>query len=595
MTRKTPYRLAIALALVLMVAMGSQRVVEVEAHAGDSFALDKANYSMTEGETLIVRIDRTVVSPPADSHVVTLAVDSGTAVRFSHFGFNSAPPDLKFSFGPIDTNRTLEIFAVDDGDPNADRQFTIRIASVTNSGAFESTASVVTIRDNDTPRAAQVTGISPESGNTGGGTEVTISGFDFTGTNCTGPDLGVAFGAVEATSCQVISDTTIKAIAPSQDAGGVSIRVTNDDGLGPSPDTADDNFEYVAGPAISGVMPSSGTEGGVAQIRGTGLGPNPTVTFGSAVATISGSPTSTQINVIIPAPPAGTLPIPVRVKVTVSGVDSPDTGADDFTYAAVTVTGLSPSTGPEGTAVVITGTGFTTTSTVKFGTVTADVVGTPTPTSITAVAPVPLSTQRPHTVDVSVTSGDVVSANTGADNFQYVGVTLTSLTPVAGPPGTVVTIAGSGFRGTPIVKFGTTTATTVTEVSDTSLKVVAPPHAAGKVDVTVQSGDVVAPTPTDTTKDDFTYTAGVEVTEVSPKKGPTAGGNTVTITGSGFAPTGGATVTVLFGTTPGTVVTVTSNTQLTVTAPARGAGTSSVTVTVNGVSNPDTDGDDSTY
>lgn len=145
------------------------------------------------------------------------------------------------------------------------------------------------------------------------------------------------------------------------------------------------------------------------------------------------------------------------------------------------------------------------------------------------------------------------------------------------------------------MKFGTATATTVTNVTDTSLQATAPPHGAGKVDVSVQSGSVVAPEPADATKDDFTYTAGVEVTSVSPVKGPTAGGNTVTITGSGFAPAGGATVTVLFGATPGTVVTVTSNTQLTVVAPARPAGTISIRVTVNSVSNPDTDGDDYTY
>jgi DUF4097 and DUF4098 domain-containing protein YvlB len=68
-----------------------------------------------------------------------------------------------------------------------------------------------------------------------------------------------------------------------------------------------------------------------------------------------------------------------------------------------------------------------------------------------------------------------------------------------------------------------------------------------------------------------------KVTALSPPTGSTAGGTTVTITGSGFT---GAT-SVHFGSTAGTIVSVDSDTQLTVTSPAGSVGAVSVTVTTS--------------
>ncbi|HEY5251008.1 MAG TPA: IPT/TIG domain-containing protein [Acidimicrobiales bacterium] len=68
------------------------------------------------------------------------------------------------------------------------------------------------------------------------------------------------------------------------------------------------------------------------------------------------------------------------------------------------------------------------------------------------------------------------------------------------------------------------------------------------------------------------------VSEVSPSAGSTAGGDTVTITGSGFT---GATA-VDFGGTPATIDAATGDTVLTVTDPAGSAGTADVTVTAPG-------------
>ena len=80
--------------------------------------------------------------------------------------------------------------------------------------------------------------------------------------------------------------------------------------------------------------------------------------------------------------------------------------------------------------------------------------------------------------------------------------------------------------------------------------------------------------------DQFTYNPAPTVTGVSPTNGAPAGGNSVTVTGTGFT---GATA-VHFGTTAGTGITGVTSTGLTVTAPA-GTGTVDVTVTTpNGTS-----------
>jgi hypothetical protein len=68
------------------------------------------------------------------------------------------------------------------------------------------------------------------------------------------------------------------------------------------------------------------------------------------------------------------------------------------------------------------------------------------------------------------------------------------------------------------------------------------------------------------------------VTGLSQNSDSTFGGTQITVTGTGF----GTGATVSFGGTAGTAVTVNSDTSLTVTTPARSAGTVNVTVTSNG-------------
>ena len=85
-------------------------------------------------------------------------------------------------------------------------------------------------------------------------------------------------------------------------------------------------------------------------------------------------------------------------------------------------------------------------------------------------------------------------------------------------------------------------------------------------------------------------TTAPKVTGLSPTSGPTAGGTTVTITGTGFT---GAT-TVNFGTTKATSFTVDSDTQITATSPA-GTGVVDVTVVTPGGTSATSSADKFTY
>ena len=206
-------------------------------------------------------------------------------------------------------------------------------------------------------------------------------------------------------------------------------------------------------------------------------------------------------------------------------------------------------------------------------------------TSISAVTATSLTVTSPAgtgTVDVTVTTPNGTSAiNAPSDHFTYNAPalpTVTGVSPNNGPAagGTSVTVSGTNLTGASAVDFGTANpGTSISAVTATSLTVTSP-AGTGTVDVTVTTPNgtsaINAPS------DHFTYNAAPTVTNVSPNNGPQAGGNTVTVTGSGFV--SGSTA-VEFGSTAGTSVSVASGTSLTVSVPA-GTGTVSVTVITTG-------------
>jgi hypothetical protein len=258
--------------------------------------------------------------------------------------------------------------------------------------------------------------------------------------------------------------------------------------------------------------------------------------------------------------------------------------------SSVSVTGVSPASGPVGggTSVVITGSGFTAPAAdtgVSFGGTAATNFTVDSGTQITATSP-----PGTGTVDITITTPAGTSAATTADQYTYVTPpTILDLNPSDGPTtgGIKVTIYGSGFTGATGVSFGSTAATNFTVDSATQITATSPPSAStGPVPVTVFTAG--GPSPPAHVRFNYTPPPPPFVTGISPTDGPV--GTIITISGTNFT---GATG-VSFGGTAATTFTVDSSTMITATSPA-GSSTVDITVTTPAGTSVATTADRFTY
>src|SRR5216684_2806554 len=168
----------------------------------------------------------------------------------------------------------------------------------------------------------------------------------------------------------------------------------------------------------------------------------------------------------------------------------------NFTVIKVSpaVSSIAPATGSQngGTVVTITGTGFLTGATVKFGGTSATSSSVVSATSITAVTPLgPAGAQL--AVNVVVTNPDSTTG-TASNGFTYTvpALTVVSVTPNLAVPNAPVTIAifGAGFTSTlaSSVTVAGVAATNVQVIDPVTIQATLPSHAAGRGDVVVTIG-----------------------------------------------------------------------------------------------------------
>jgi hypothetical protein len=243
---------------------------------------------------------------------------------------------------------------------------------------------------------------------------------------------------------------------------------------------------------------------------------------------------------------------------------------------------MSPTSGPTagGTVITITGTNFAAGATVTVGGVAGTGVTVVSSTQIRATTPA--GTAGAKTVQVTNPGGQSASLANGFTYTSSTTLSITSITPSSGPTAgnTPVVILGTNFvaGGNLYVSIGGEPITSLQLVSSTELRGRTPAGSAGAKNIRFTNGngqflEVVGA---------YTYTNGSApaptFTSVSPASGPTAGGTTISLTGTNFV--SGATVRV--GGTAATGVTFVSATQLTARTPAGTAGARDVQVT-----NPD--------
>ncbi len=333
-------------------------------------------------------------------------------------------------------------------------------------------------------------------------------------------------------------------------------------------------------PTVTSFTPTSGpaTGGTVVTITGTNFATGATVHFGGVLASGITLVSSTQLRATTPAGTAGARSVQVT---NTNGLSA--TPAAQFTYTATsggpTITSVSPSSGPiaGGTTITITGANYVLGAggEIRVGGVVATGIAYISSTQLRAVTPASTAGAR----DVLVRNPNGVTA-TLTGGFTYTAPastpTLTSVAPSSGSTagGTTITLTGTNFVSGATVRVGGTAATNVTFVGATQVTARTPAGTAGARDVQITNPNGQAATRTG----GFNYTAPTAVptlTSVAPSSGATAGGTTITLTGTNFV--SGATVRV--GGTAATNVTFGSATQVTARTPAGTAGARDVQIT----------------
>ena len=277
------------------------------------------------------------------------------------------------------------------------------------------------------------------------------------------------------------------------------------------------------------------------------------------------------------------------------GAHSPHQAILTATVPAVPViTGITPLTAAKGTSVTVAGTGLANATAASFingATVIPATIAAGSNTATSVRVAVPDSVVIGSDYQVRLTTFGGTATSTSSVRIVPDAPSVTSITPTAGPVGTVVTVNGSNFmiNGATVVTgvaFGGRAATTVTVVSATQLRAtVAAGSADGAVTVTTSGGTATGPAfdfyglPT---VNSITTTLGAPV--VSAR-----GGSVVVLNGSEFL---GITAMTLNGTAiaatarvvnaAGTTITLTlpaaaSNGVLSITARG-GTGTSTLLV-----------------
>ena len=150
-----------------------------------------------------------------------------------------------------------------------------------------------------------------------------------------------------------------------------------------------------------------------------------------------------------------------------------------------TITSFTPTSGPVGASVVITGTNLTGATAVSFNNVTATTFTVNSATQITATVP---TTATTGPIRVTAPGG----MGSSLTNFTIAAPTITSFTPTSGPVGASVVITGTNFTGASAVTFNNVTAT-FTVNSVTQITATVPSTATtGKIKVTTPGGSATS-------------------------------------------------------------------------------------------------------
>ncbi len=332
-----------------------------------------------------------------------------------------------------------------------------------------------------------------------------------------GTNLGsggtVRFGGTAA-STTAWSATSVTATVPASLAAGATTATVTPTG-GAASNALAFTVDAAAAPtaALISLTPNHAQTGASVVIAGTNLGSGGTVRFGTTAASTTAW-SATSVTATVPASLAAG-----ASSVTLTPTGGAASSALAFTVDAATVptatlTSLSPTSGPVGATLIVTGADMGASGSVTVGGITA-ATSAWSATSITCTVPAGLT----------IGSKSVVVTPTGGAASNALSFTVTlpstptaaliSLTPNHAPAGAGVVIAGTDLGSGGTVRFGSTAASTtawsatsvtatvpaslsagVTSVTVTPTGGAASNAVAFTVDATPGTGDSAAPTTT---------------------------------------------------------------------------------------------------
>jgi hypothetical protein len=352
-----------------------------------------------------------------------------------------------------------------------------------------------------------ITGISPATGPTSGGTLITLTGSNF------GTSPVVLFNG-ESVTPNTSSHIELVFQLPAGEGNNLPVAVSAGDQV-----SSATSFSYGA-PALTGISAAAyPTAGGTPiTLTGSNFGLNPIVKVGSSVAPLAPAGSShTQIVCTLPAGQG----IGKSVTVTVAGTES---NALNLDYGAPVITGITPASASTsgGTAITINGHNFGLTNrSVIIGGQAITQLSSASHTQIICTLPAGQGSNVPVRVSVD-------GRLSAASGFAYQPPVLSSLTPSSGPTsgGIRLTLTGSNFGVTPAVSIGGR-GVPLAVSSHTTLEFDLPAGEGTDQAVVVTAGDQSGAALS------FDYEAPV-ITGITATSYPTSGGTVITLTGSNF-------------------------------------------------------------
>ena len=516
-----------------IVAAGSVNVTVTNPAPGGGTSSGQS-FAINNPAPTLASISPTSVT--AGGPAFTLTVNGAGFISTSVVSFNGVAKTTTFKGA---TQLTASISAADIAKAGA-----INVA-VTNPapGGGTSTTTQFTINNS----IVGITSLSPAS------TVVNSGGFTLTvnGSNFVSGSTVNFNGAARATTFVSAAKVTATILASDVDSvGNFPVTVTN-----PAPGggtSTSVNFAVTnPPPTVSTIAPTSATAGGAAftlTVNGTGFVSGAKVNFGGNAAITPSSVTSTQIIATIPAADIATAgSVSVTVTNPAPGGGTSSAQAFAINNSAPTLASISPTSATAGGAaftLTVNGSGFVSTSTVKFNGVAKTTTFKSASQVTAAIAASDIAAAG--TVNVTVTNPAPGGGTSASTQFTINNstVAINSISPTSATAGSAaftLTVNGTGFVSASTVKFNGATKTTTFKSATQLTASIAPADIAtgGAVNVTVTN-----PAPGGGTSNAELFTinnVAPTVTSLSPSSAAEGGAAfSLTVNGSGFV--NGATV-----------------------------------------------------